>query len=173
MSADQHDRDGASERALAETTLAALADALEPAAPDPAVRVRLLAALRGPERWSPFASEIASAFGLELGAAREALALVQDGNAWHPGFWPGSKSLITPSLRQAQAVIARLPGGIRIPQHQHAVRELTYILDGVLIENGSTDHRAGTLLAMDPGSSHEVAVPDDDECLVVFGIARP
>ena len=173
MSADQHDREGEDAGPAGEGTLAALAEALEPGSPDPAVRVRLLAALRGPERWSPFASEVAAAFGLELSAAREALALVHDGSAWHPGFWPGSRSLITPSLRQAQAVIAKLPGGIRIPQHRHAVRELTYVLDGVLIENGTTHHRAGTLLAMEPGSAHEVSVPDDDECLVVFGIARP
>ena len=173
MSADHDDRAEPNDDGAVQATLAALADALDPGTPDPSVRPRLLAALRGPERWAPFAAEVAHAFGLELAAVREALGQVDDRSAWHPGFWPGSSLLITPALRGAQAVIARLPSGTRIPRHQHAARELTYVLDGVLIENGGTQHRAGTLLAMAPGSEHDVAVPDDDECLVVFGIARP
>jgi quercetin dioxygenase-like cupin family protein len=176
MNADQHGRDEDSrdeaQGAVDEGAYALLGEALDPRAPDPQVRARLLAALRGPERWSPFAAELARWFALELGAVREALQQIHDGKAWHPGFWPGSRLLITPQLRSAQTVIATLPPGIQIPSHRHAARELTYVLDGVLIENGSRRHEAGTLLDMPVGSEHEVSVPDDSDCLVVFGIGR-
>ena len=177
MNADRQDRDeqggSAAEQAPSaaeQGALTLLGEALEPRLPDPQVRARLLDALRGRERWSPFAAEVARAFALELAAVREALAQIHDGNAWHPGFWPGSRLLITPQLRSAQTVIATLPPGIQIPRHRHAARELTYVLDGVLVENGSLRHEAGTLLDMSKGSEHEVSVPPDSDCLVVFGI---
>jgi len=166
---DESDRDGDLER---EGALTLLAEGLEPSAPDSAVRARLLEALRGAERWAPFAGEVARAFGVELGAAREALTRIHDPSAWVPGFWPGSRLLITPKLMQAQTVISELPPGIRIPRHRHAGRELTYVLDGVLVENGSLRHGAGALLEMTGGSEHEVSVPDDSECLVVFSSHR-
>ena len=157
-----------SDEKIDDAMLSLLADGLEPAAPDPAVRARLLAALHGSERLAPFAAEAARAFGVELGAMREALARVNDASAWLPGFWPGSRLLITPQLMRAQTVISELPPGIRIPRHRHGGRELTYVLDGVLVENGSLRHGAGALLDMPGGSEHEVSVPDDSECLVVF-----
>jgi putative transcriptional regulator len=166
MSGDESERHGDT------ATMTLLAEGLEPSAPDPDVRARLLEALRGPERWAPFAAEVARAFGVELAAAREALGRVHDPAAWVPGFWPGSRVLITQQLMKAQTVISELPPGIRIPRHRHGGRELTYILDGVLVENESLRHGAGKLLDMTAGSEHEVSVPDDSECLVVFS-SRP
>jgi quercetin dioxygenase-like cupin family protein len=149
-------------------SLTLLAEALEPRVVEPGVRARLLEALHTSERWAPFAAEVARAFGLELAAAREALSRIHDPSAWVPGFWPGSRLLITPQLMRAQTVVSALPPGIRIPRHRHAGRELTYVLDGVLLENGAQRHTTGALLDMQGGSEHEIGVPDDGECLVVF-----
>jgi putative transcriptional regulator len=147
-----------------------LASALEPRAPAPQLRENLLAQLRGPQRWAPFASEIARTFGLDLEHTRTALARISDAAAWQPGFWPGSWFSSTPALQQARTVIARLPAGTRIESHLHAGRELTYVLEGELIENERTRHAAGALLDMPPGSRHEIAVAADAECLVVFSL---
>jgi hypothetical protein len=58
--------------------------------PDPRVRARLLAALRGPERWTPFAPDIARMFKLAPHDARDALRRIDDTSAWETGLWPGS-----------------------------------------------------------------------------------
>jgi anti-sigma factor ChrR (cupin superfamily) len=147
-----------------------LASALEPRTPTPPLRDELLAQLRGEQRWAPFASEIARTFGLDLEPTRAALARISDAAAWQPGFWPGSWFSSTPALQQARTVIARLPAGTRIPTHRHAGRELTYVLEGELLENDLTRHGPGALLDMPPGSAHELAVADDAECLVVFSL---
>lgn len=170
MSNQGHDDDTADPATGSDELWSLLASALEPEAPEPRVRDELLAQLRGQERWSPFASEIARTFGLDLELVRAALARISDQAAWQPGFWPGSWFSSTPALQQARTVLARLPAGTRIPAHRHASRELTYVLDGELIEDDRTRHGPGALLDMPPGSRHQVAVSADDECLVVFSL---
>jgi anti-sigma factor ChrR (cupin superfamily) len=137
------------------------------------VRARLLAQLHGPERFAPFAAEVARAFSLPVADAQEALRLVQGSEGWVPGLWPGSQIFFTPQLIKANTVISRLAPGTRIPRHLHGTRELTYVLDGVLLEDDATRHSSGTCLDMPAGSEHDVGVPADADCLVVFSVARP
>lgn len=169
MSADELDE--TADDALREDVWSLLSESLEPRSPDPAVRARLLAQLEGPERFAPFAAEVSRSFGLTLADAREALRRVQGAEGWVPGFWPGSRLFLTPTLMQAHTVIARLSPGTRIPRHRHAARELTYVLDGVMLEDQTTRHLSGTLIDMPSGSEHEVGVPADADCLVLFSIA--
>lgn len=137
--------------------------------PDPTVRARLLAALRGPERWTPFAPEVARVFAIAPKDVLDALRRIEDASAWEPGPWPASRFLRTPALTAASALIARLPAGLRIGDHAHPARELTYILDGEVVEAGCERvHRSGGLLDKAPGTRHEVTVLDD--CLVVFAL---
>ena len=162
-----HDSDPSQPAERGSEHLSVLAEALAPEPPDPAVRARLLAALHGPERFTPHAGEVARVFELDQDAAREALLRIHDRAAWQPGFWPQSEHLVTDALMQKQALIARLPGGMRIPRHIHQARELTYILDGELIEDGKLLHVSGALMDMARGSAHEVVVRGQ-QCLVVF-----
>jgi hypothetical protein len=147
-----------------------LAESLAPAATNPTDRERLLQLLRGPERFSPFAFEISRAFGVDVAVVRESLARIHDAHAWVPGLWPGSSLLVVPKLAEIRTVIGRLPGGTRIERHQHAARELTYVLDGVLLEDGAVRHGPGALLDKEPGSEHGVVIPAADECLVGFAL---
>ncbi len=143
-------------------------DDLEPA---PTVRARLLAALRGPERFTPFAPEVARVFALAPEDVRAALRRIDDTSAWEAGPWPASRFLRTPALTAASALIARLPAGLRIGEHRHATRELTYILDGEVVEGGSERvHGSGALLDKAAGTEHEVTVIGDTDCLVVFAL---
>ena len=114
------------------------ADALPSRVPSRGGRERLLAALRGPERFAPFLAEVSRAFGLGEAALRAAFARIPDEAAWQPGFWPGSQLLSTPELAQAHTVFARLAAGSRIASHGHPMRELTYVLDGLLYHVGET-----------------------------------
>lgn len=171
MSDDQRSRGEAQARARSsgdETAFTALAQSLEPIEPDAEVRARLLSALRGPERFTPFAAEIARAFGLTTDAALAALRATDDAGAWHIGDERGGAWLSTHELRTAKVVIARLPSKTTIARHSHSERELTFVLDGVLIEDGWRRCGPGSLIDPAIGSEHEVVVGSDGPCTVVF-----
>ena len=136
--------------------------------PAPHVRARLLAQLRGPERYTLFAAEVARAFGLELEHAQQALRAIADPAAWHPGAHPGSRLLLTPALAARGTVIADLPLGMHIPVHAHGERELTFVLDGELQDDAQRRIGPGELLQMTAGSSHAVTVVGTHACLAVF-----
>lgn len=146
--------------------LALLAEELPAQPPEPHVRARLVSTLQGATRWAPYAEEIAHVFAIELGAVREALGLVERGD-WQPGPWPGSRWLRTEGLTRGHALIADMPAGLTIARHRHPGRELTYILDGELLEDGQV-HRSGELVDKAPGSVHALTVVA--RCLVVFAL---
>lgn len=148
-------------------TLALLTEGLEASAPTPDARARLLAALQGPERWTPYAAEVARAFGLSFEDTVDALQRIEGADGWQPGLWPGSRWLRTPALTAARALIARMPGGLTIPHHRHPGRELTFLLDGELIEDGRV-YRSGELMDKQLGSAHTIEVTE--ACLVVFAL---
>jgi hypothetical protein len=151
-----------------EEAWSALALSLTPLAPAPEARARLLSALRGPERFTLFAVEVARAFDLSPETAREALRAIDDEGAWRAGSLPGSSFLSTPGLNTASVVISRLPARTRIARHPHVSRELTLVLEGLLIEDGSKHHGPGALLDMSPGTEHDIVVGADADCTVVF-----
>ncbi|HEX5657642.1 MAG TPA: cupin domain-containing protein [Polyangiales bacterium] len=146
--------------------LVVLAEVLDVSPPAPEVRARLLAALQGSERWTLYAGEVAGAFGLTRDDALEALRQIE-GGVWQPGIWPGSVLLRTPALIAARALVARIPGGVEIAHHSHVTRELTFLLDGELSEEGRV-YRSGELIDKAPGSAH--ALHCVEPCLVVFGL---
>ena len=145
-----------------------LADALEPAAPSAQVRRNLLAAVRGPQRYAPFAQEAALAFAVDEGAMQQALRLAAD-----PQTWEGQPMVTTDALQQVGAAIVRLAPGSRFPDHTHRQRELTYVLDGELTEDGGERYGPGDLMAKATGSKHGIHVSSVSDCLVVFGLVPP
>lgn len=153
--------------------LALLSLALEPVAPEAGARDRLLAELRGPRRFAPFTSAVATTFGLPLEHARHALTLFQDPSVWRPGAFPGSAVAPLEGPPGCNLLLARLPAGTRIAHHVHPGRELTFVLQGRLIEDRQRSCTSGQALDMAPGTAHEIAVGDDGECLVVFGFFPP
>jgi quercetin dioxygenase-like cupin family protein len=171
VSADDHE-------ALAGTRdpelLALLAHGLPIAAPPPALRARLLATLRGPERYTPHAPALAEHFGVALADARHALSRIAEPAAWQPGPWPGSERLVTPALAAAATFIARLPAGLPLPHHRHVARELTYVLDGDLLEQvehgGDLRHGRGAFLAYEVGTAHALTIGGTAPCLAVFSL---
>lgn len=151
-----------------DAVLARLSDALEPEAPPASLRAALLQRLHTDQRYTPFCREVSLAFGIAESAVLAAFGRIQEPHAWQPGLWPGSTCLTTPELAQAGAIIARVAPGTLIPSHRHEVREQTYVLDGVLVEDGARRVTAGQLLVAEPGSRHALAVDGPGDCLVVF-----
>lgn len=138
---------------------------------DPALdraRDRLFATLHGAERYTLFADEVAHTFGVQREHALAALRAIRDGSAWSDGPLPGTRILIHPELAQRRSVIAQLPVGLHIPIHAHAERELTFVLDGELLDDGVRRVGPGELLDMPVGTSHSITVAGEHPCLAVF-----
>jgi anti-sigma factor ChrR (cupin superfamily) len=140
--------------------------------PQTSVRRQLMAELRGRERYTPFARDVAQAFSLHVDDARQALRTICELSAWQRGPMPGGRTLQTPALRKRSIVIADIPAGTRIAEHTHTWRELTFVIDGALQGN---EHcfGPGSLIDMPVGSSHRIAVQGDHACLAVFCFVRP
>jgi hypothetical protein len=164
MMDDQHDSDD-------EATWALLASTLDPIEPPRALRDRVLADVRGAERFTRFVPDVARRFALSADAARAALRQIPNPDAWQPGLMLGAR-VIAIEHDAFYLMLARLPAGTRIGRHPHFAREITMVLDGVLAEDGGARYTDGAVCDMAPGSEHAVEVAGDDECLVVFAIER-
>jgi quercetin dioxygenase-like cupin family protein len=154
---------------LSQSTVARAERASEP---DPRIRSRLLEALGGPERYTLFANDVARAFDVSVEHARTALRAIADASAWRPGAIPGSRVLAAAELAENGTVIADLPLGMYIPVHAHAERELTFVLDGALLDDAQQRFGPGELLDMPVGTAHSITVVGEHACLAVFRRVR-
>lgn len=143
--------------------LALLVDGLPAVQPPAHARARLLAELTGAARLTPLAREVAERFGVPLARVLEAFARIDDDGAWHGSPAPGPAFLPL----HGRTVISRLPAGTRIPRHTHALRELTFVLDGSIFSDG-VEHRRASVMDMAPGTAHALHVSGAQSCLVVF-----
>jgi hypothetical protein len=155
-----------------DAAMSLLAERLPPSAPPSEARARLLAELKGPQRFAPFAAEIAERFGAPLPVVQAALARIDDASAWLKSPKSTLDLLPVHLTMNGAVVISRLAAGTRIPKHKHAVREVTYVLDGELITDGDSHGRAACL-DMAEGTEHELQVSDEEDCLVVFASPPP
>jgi quercetin dioxygenase-like cupin family protein len=178
MKRDDDERDPSPARPRAATSgdeaaWALLVDSLEPQAPRPALRARLLATVSGPERFAPFVDPIARAFELSAGNVRDALGKVDDPGAWQVGFLPHSSIMVVPALLGSQTVISKLDIRSRIAEHRHDQRELTFVVDGALLDGSGQKFVPGDLIDMAPDTAHQLQVVGDHPCLVVFSVRAP
>ena len=145
-----------------------LSRGLQPIAPSAQARTRWLEALQGPERYALFGTELARCFDVALSDAHAALRMIHDSDVWQPGQMNGASWFTTPALRDHGVVLSRLPARTFLAKHTHSMRELTLVLDGLLIEDGMARRSPGDVIDMAVGTQHELAVSEHDECLVVF-----
>jgi anti-sigma factor ChrR (cupin superfamily) len=80
----------------------------------------------------------------------------------HVNFRPG------PSHAPLRGGFARMSGGMRLPEHRHTDRELTFVLEGELYDGAGNGYGPGDHIDMAPGSVHSLAVPDGGEALVAL-----
>ena len=146
-----------------------LALALEPVAPPPGARSRLMEAVSGPMRYAPFAFDLGHHFQLAAPDVEELLSRVSDESAWTQGidpiigflhFRPGAE------LRPLRAGLVRMKAGARVPAHRHSDPELTYVLEGVVLDGTGRAYTAGEAIVAPAGSVHSITVDGGSTCLI-------
>jgi quercetin dioxygenase-like cupin family protein len=152
------------------TLLALWATALSKEAPPSDQRARLMAALEA-EPFLPFCAELARHVDLSQQEVRALLAQSAKPDAWtrstppvagYIDFEPG------PRVAPLRAGFVKLSGGARLARHEHLERELTFVLEGVLIDDGDRRYLPGDIIDMPIGSAHALSVPDDGKATVVL-----
>jgi ChrR Cupin-like domain len=153
-----------------ERVFALWAAAAAPGAVEPSARARLLAALDA-ERYLPFCAELARHFDLAEQAMRTLLARIVDPAAWTPGtppvesfvdFEPGA------AVHPLRAGFVRLAPGAKLSAHRHTDRELTFVLEGELVDGEGQRHGPGTAIAMPAASAHELGAPPESGAVVAL-----
>ncbi len=152
-----------------------LSVALDPVAPPAHGRARLLAEISGPARHLPFRRGLQAYFDVSEAAADALLARIGEASAWTAGvapilgflhFQPG------PRLGRAHCGIVRMKRGMQIPAHRHMDSELTYVLEGVLLDDEGHRYGPGAAIEMPAGSVHALYVSPEHDALVATAQGR-
>ena len=150
--------------------LASTADVLPPISPSKRTRARLLDALAGPDRFSPFFELLARKFDLAVDAIRTLLAGVDDPSAWEEGPFAGLRLIhfsAGPAVTASDTGFVRLAAGMEFPRHRHVDKEMTIVLEGTMIDNGRT-YGPGSVVEWDADSVHVYyAGPERDLLMMV------
>lgn len=157
----QDDRDDALFAAWVDATVA-------PEAPPADGRARLLHALTGVARFRPLMAPLERLTDLGAGALTEVLRRIDDAASWIDGA-PGIRYFhfhVGPAAPTPAAGLVRLRPGAVFPRHRHLGPEVSFVLDGVLVEGGR-QHGPGSVLESATDSEHEYAAGPGRDLLLV------
>lgn len=154
----------------------AAARALEPISPPASLRRRLMATVRGPERFAPFMAALTRLFELPEATIRSLLARADgeragwetalDGVALH-----GTELFhfqVGPGLTATGAAggVLRMRPGAVFPAHSHGGEETSFILEGACQTDAGVGG-PGTLMTMPGGTSHAFSASPDRPLLLM------
>ena len=149
--------------------LVGVAEALPPVAPPPTGRAHLLAALNGPDRFRPFFAELSRRFDLAVDTIRALVARIDDPAAWEATEVPWVKLIHFsggPALGAADAGFVRVGAGTRFPRHSHNGPEMSFILEGRMIE-GDRVYAPGDVYEASPPLVHDYVVGPERDLVVM------
>jgi len=155
---------------LEDALFAAWAEARGLAEPPPAgARARLLDALAGVQRFRPLMEALARLTDLGSDALFAVLRRIEDAASWIEGapgisyfhFTPG------PGAPSPAAGLVRLRPGAVFPRHRHLGPEVSFVLDGVLIDDAGLGHGPGAVIESAAGSEHAYAAGAGRDLLLV------
>lgn len=163
------EQDGETMRARVELEQAAslLALAVEPVAPPPELRTRLLAELGGRERFAPFVDRLAALFDLAADRVRAILQRFDTADGWTV-LYPGASFFDFeggPALGESTAGLVRIAAGVPFPHHTHLGEERVMVLQGAFVDDSGARVEAGQLAIMSDGSEHAFEVVSEQELL--------
>jgi hypothetical protein len=145
---------------------------LDPETPPASVRERLLHTARGTQRYAPFAATLARVFDLSVARMRQLLLEATDKAAFERAIVPGLRVIhfaAGPAIIGRHAGLARVRQGFEFPLHRHQVEEVTFILEGMLVESDGSVYGAGDILVRGPGTDHTLSVIEDSVLATLVG----
>jgi hypothetical protein len=158
----------AAELAAYQQTADALGAAIQPVAPPPEVKARLLASIGG-GRFEQFSARMAKLFDVTLDRARELLGLIERPASWIPQVVPGISFVHFeggPSVAAADCGFVRLTPGTFFPPHTHIGEEITTILAGRIHDLANNRViEAGQEYVQPAGTSHYLVCVGDEDCI--------
>ena len=148
----------------------ALALALAPLAPPPALRDRLLRTVAATPRFAAYEDRVARFLQVPLERARELLARIDDPASWVPGPAEGSSLVhLVAGVPRTIAGFVRCAPGVVFPAHLHEGDEWGLVLQGGYRDEDGTVYRAGDEAHLPPGSRHSfVALPGPELVFVTL-----
>jgi quercetin dioxygenase-like cupin family protein len=152
--------------------LEALALSLPAPRPGPALRDRLLARVRGQDRYLPFLERVMALVDLAEDETHEHLRSIDGVGDW-PELAPGVRWRDFeggPGIGEAHAGIIHLDEGATFPRHAHIGEERVLVLHGRLKDDRGRIHRAGDLIVSPDGSAHELQALGSDASFVAVVI---
>ena len=161
------DAELAAELAAYQQTADALGSVIQPVAPSPEVKQRLLASACG-GRFEGFASRIAKLYDVTVERACELLGLIERSASWRPQI-PGI-SLIDfdggPAAAAADCGFFRLSPGAMFPPHKHLGEEVMIILTGQVrdVVNDRIIGPGDEYVQLE-GSAHYLLCVGPEECI--------
>ena len=158
----------AAELATLQQTADALGAAIEPVAPPPEIKQRLLASIGG-GRFEQFSARLARLFDVTVDRARELLGLIERPASWVPQIIPGI-SLVHfdggPGTAAADCGFIRLAPGAVFPPHTHLGEEIVTILSG-RVHDVTNDRMLGPGddYVQSEGTQHYKICVGDEDCI--------
>jgi putative transcriptional regulator len=157
------------ELAEAANLYADLGVALDPIAPSPGLRSRLLDAIpQAHGRFGSFALRIARLLDLTVEHVHQLLDSLEDPRTWEPGPYTNTElvHLVTgPAVAGAHAGFVRVIGGTRFPSHTHLGEERVFVLQGMCRDQDGTLCEPGQEIVKPVGSTHYFDVLDGPDFL--------
>jgi quercetin dioxygenase-like cupin family protein len=145
--------------------------ALDPIAPPPDGRRRLLAAVQGSARFLPFYADLCRHFDLSRQRVAELLSKIDEPGAWTRGIEPiqGFLDFVPgPRCEALRAGLVRMNPGAQFARHRHVDREITYVLEGIMRDGEGTRFGAGQAIEMAAGSEHALLADGDTPVLLAL-----
>jgi len=158
----------AAELASYQQTAGAIGTAIEPVAPPPEVKQRLLASVGG-GRFEAFAARMARMFDVTVDRARELLGLIERPASWIPQVIPGISFVHFdggPAAAAADCGFVRLTPGTMFPPHTHIGEEMTTLLSGRV--HDAVNNRTigpGEDYVQPKGTTHYLVCIGDEDCV--------
>jgi putative transcriptional regulator len=149
-------------------TTDAIGAALQPVAPAPDIKQRLLASI-GAGRFEAFSGRLARLYDVTVDRARELLGLIERPASWVPQIIPGI-SLVHfeggPATAAADCGFIRLAPGAVFPPHTHLGEEVVTILSG-RVHDVTNDRMLGPGddYVQSEGTQHYKVCVGDEDCI--------
>ena len=157
-----------------EALFAAPGLALEPVAPPPQLRERLMAEIsQGAERFSPFSSALQRMFDLGREAMDAVMTRAEKISEWELAPFDGGQLFHFnggPALAGADCGLVRFPAGFEHPYHTHLGEEVMLILQGQHIDDEGAVRGPGSVIVMPSGSGHAYRCGPDAEFVAAVSV---